>query len=156
MRILDLFCGGGGFSLGFQQAGYHIVGAFDNWQAAIDTYNANMPHAAVMFDLADVPAFLQQVADKRFDIIVGGPPCQDFSSAGRREEKERANLTRAYANIIAGAQPWFFIMENVARSKNSIAWQEARNILLKSGYGLTETVIDASIKLAGMPEIAGV
>jgi len=150
MRILDLFCGGGGFSLGFQQAGYRVIGAFDNWQAAIDTYNANMPHAATRFDLADVPAILKAIESKKFDVIVGGPPCQDFSSAGRREEKDRANLTRAYANIVVGAQPWFFIMENVARSRSSNAWQEAREILLKSGYGLTETVIDAS--QCGVPQ----
>jgi DNA (cytosine-5)-methyltransferase 1 len=151
MQILDLFCGCGGLSLGFQKAGYEIVGAFDSWKPAIETYNANMDHKAVFCDLSDVQGFLKLVETKSFDMIMGGPPCQDFSSAGHRQEKDRANLTRSFAQIVAGAKPLIFLMENVTRSKTSNAYKEARNIFSEAGYNLTEIVLDASY--CGVPQI---
>ncbi len=151
MKILDLFCGSGGLSLGFQEAGFKIVGAFDAWKPAIETYNANMDHKAVFCDLSDVQGFLKLIHKQSFDMIIGGPPCQDFSSAGHRQEKERANLTRSYAQIIATAKPRFFLMENVARSRTSEAYKEAREIFAAAGYGLTETILDASY--CGVPQI---
>ncbi len=144
MKVLDLFCGCGGLSLGFQKAGYEIVGAFDSWKPAIETYNANMDHEAVFYDLSDVQGFLKLVKKKGFDMIIGGPPCQDFSSAGHRQEKERANLTCSYAQIIVAAKPRLFLMENVARSRTSKAYKEAKRIFSEAGYGLTEIVLDAS------------
>lgn len=151
MNVLDLFCGCGGLSLGFKKAGHKIVGAFDAWKPAIETYNANMDHEATFCDLADVHGFLKLVKKNSFDMIIGGPPCQDFSSAGHRQEKERANLTCSYAQIIAAAKPRFFLMENVARSRTSEAYKEARRIFSEAGYGLTEIVLDASY--CGVPQI---
>ncbi len=151
MKVLDLFCGSGGFSLGFQEAGYKIVGAFDAWRPAIETYNANMSHEAEFCDLSDIRSFLKLIEKKHFDIIIGGPPCQDFSSAGHRQEKERANLTLSYAQIISITRPHFFLMENVARSRASKTYKEARQIFIENGYGLTEVVLDASY--CGVPQI---
>ena len=151
MKVLDLFCGCGGLSLGFQKAGYKIAAAYDAWQPAVDTYNANMDHGANIYDLSNVDGFLQEVEGNHFDIIIGGPPCQDFSSAGQRRERSRANLTRNYAEIVSGLKPKYFVMENVARSKNSKAYQVAREIFIDAGYGLTETVLDSS--LCGVPQI---
>jgi len=151
MKILDLFCGCGGLSLGFQQAGYDVVGAFDAWKPAIETYNANMDHKAILCDLSDVDGFVDSVRRRKIDMIIGGPPCQDFSSAGQRKEEARASLTRSYAEIITRLQPRYFVMENVARSKNSQAYINARKIFSDAGYGLTETVLDASY--CGVPQI---
>ncbi len=151
MKILDLFCGCGGLSLGFQKAGYEITGAYDAWQPAIDTYNANMSHEASLFDLSDVDGFLQAIKDQHFDMIIGGPPCQDFSSAGHRKERDRANLTRSYAEIISSTKPLYFVMENVARTRNSKAYHVARQMFVDAGYGLTEMVLDSSF--CGVPQI---
>jgi len=144
MKTLDLFCGCGGLSLGFEKAGYEIIGAYDAWPAAINTYNANMSHQAALFDLSDTSGFLKEIKNRKIDAVIGGPPCQDFSSAGKRTEGERANLTTSFAEIVIKISPSIFMMENVARSKHSQAYKKARASFVKSGYGLTEITLDAS------------
>ena len=82
-RLIDLFSGCGGLSLGFQQAGFEIVAAYDNWQPAIDIYRANFDHPIYKRDLARED-IVDELITLRPDIIIGGPPCQDFSIAGKR------------------------------------------------------------------------
>ena len=151
MKVIDLFCGCGGMSFGFEAAGHSIVAAYDAWNAAVETYNANAhAHKAEILDLSNVDVALAKMADIDCDMIIGGPPCQDFSSAGRRKEGERANLTLSFANIVINKKPKFFVMENVARARNSAAYAEARAALKRAGYGVTEIVLDASY--CGVPQ----
>lgn len=84
------------------------------------------------------------------DGIIGGPPCQDFSHAGKRIESSRAELTDCYAQIVAAIRPSFFVMENVDRAQKSATYLAARKVLKDAGYGLTEIVLDAS--LCGVPQ----
>lgn len=102
MRTVDLFCGCGGMSLGFQMSGHQIVGAFDCWQPALDCYAANMHHPTYFQDLSKKNLTLKLIRPLDPELIIGGPPCQDFSSAGEREEGDRANLTISYAIYPAG------------------------------------------------------
>lgn len=150
IRTVDLFCGCGGLSLGFQNNGYEIVGAFDFWQSAIDCYNDNFDHHAYKLDLSKKNTALKAIRPLNPEIIIGGPPCQDFSSAGDRIEGERANLTISYAKIIKSLKPKYFVMENVSRAKLSDAYAEARQMFKAVGYGLTEQVLDAS--KCGVPQ----
>lgn len=150
MRVVDLFAGCGGFSLGFQKQGFEIAAAFENWDAALLCYRANFSHPAVKADLSDISASAAAVKEYSPDIIIGGPPCQDFSTAGKRVEADRANLTECFARIVAEVRPKYFVMENVGRAGKSCAYAVAREILSGSGYGLTELVLDAS--LCGTPQ----
>jgi DNA (cytosine-5)-methyltransferase 1 len=84
------------------------------------------------------------------DAIIGGPPCQDFSHAGKRMEGDRADLTSSFCLIVKNIKPKFFVMENVERTLKSRTYQNARKILKSSGYGLTEVVLDASF--CGVPQ----
>ena len=84
------------------------------------------------------------------NIIIGGPPCQDFSSAGKREEKKNADLTKSFAHIISLTKPEIFVMENVARVNKSESYSRARNVFKKEKYGLSEIVLDASY--CGVPQ----
>ncbi len=152
LRTVDLFCGGGGLSKGLLDAGFDVVAAFDNWPAALDFYNANIKgHRATQADIADVDAMEALLKPIRADLIAGGPPCQDFSSAGKRNEGRRADLTTTYAKLIARVGPKYFIMENVERARKAEAFTEAINIFREAGYGITEAVLDAS--LCGVPQI---
>lgn len=153
-KIVDLFCGCGGLSCGFQDAGYKVVGAFDNWQPALNVYNENLKDNAESLDLSDLDATYARL-DALFELedisgIIGGPPCQDFSSAGKRVEADRADLTEKYAAIVARYQPRFFLMENVPRAKNAQAFRNAIKTLETAGYGITEQIIDAS--RCGVPQ----
>jgi len=148
---MDLFCGCGGMSYGFRSAGFNIVAAFDSWESAIRCYNRNIPgeHASIL-DLSNVAAAVQAIVPFNPTIIIGGPPCQDFSNAGTRIEGVRANLTYLYSEIITGIMPQYFVMENVPRAMNSEAYRKARQNYINAGYGLTEVILDAS--KCGVPQ----
>ncbi len=147
---IDLFAGGGGLSLGFQNAGFEMLAAYDKWSAAIKFFRKNIKtHPIYELDLGNGAA-IEALRKTPSDFIVGGPPCQDFSSAGNRKECHRASLTVAFAKIVAGLQPKYFLMENVERAKRSNAFAEAKDILKTAGYGMTATVLDAS--LCGVPQ----
>lgn len=146
LKVVDLFAGCGGLSLGFELAGFSVAAAYDSWQPAIDCYKSNFKtHEIHSLDLSDVEVASKIIHDQRPDIIIGGPPCQDFSQAGKRIEKERATLTKCFANIVKTVQPKFFVMENVARARQSSTYQETRKLFSEAGYGLTECILDASL-----------
>lgn len=150
MKAVDLFAGGGGLSLGLMEAGMTMVGAFENWPPAIDTYRQNFKHAVYNIDLADIVKATTCIAALSPDLIAGGPPCQDFSSAGKRNENlGRAYLTVCYAKIVRAVSPRWFLMENVPRATKSNAFQEAKK-LLSEMYGLTQVIINAS--RCGVPQ----
>lgn len=151
LRVVDLFAGGGGLSLGFSNAGFNIVAAFDNWTPACELYRLNFSsHPMVQADLGSKDV-IEKIKAYSPDIIIGGPPCQDFSSAGKRDESlGRANLTLNYANIIASVKPSYFVMENVNRAVKSRVFAAALKVFQKAGYGVTIKILDAS--LCGVPQ----
>jgi DNA (cytosine-5)-methyltransferase 1 len=146
LRTVDFFAGGGGLSLGFQQAGFDVVCAVENWQPALAVYRANFTgHDAISLDLSNEYETLRLLDNYKPDIVIGGPPCQDFSSAGKRDEGGgRASLTINYANVISNYLPPFFLMENVSRAASSQAFKIALNVFKRAGYGLTIQVLDAA------------
>lgn len=150
-RVVDLFAGCGGLSKGFESAGFEIAAAFELNPYAVECYNQNFSeHEAYQFDLADVESSVERIKPFSPSIIIGGPPCQDFSVAGSRIEGDRAVLTECFAKICAKVKPEYFVMENVPRAKDSQSYFSAKNLLIKAGYGLTEKVVDAS--LYGVPQ----
>tara|TARA_R110002124_G_C8935606_1_gene512338 strand:+ start:1193 stop:2194 length:1002 start_codon:yes stop_codon:yes gene_type:complete len=150
LKVVDLFSGCGGMSLGFQNAGFEILCAFDNWKPAVDVYKENFKHPIYDFDLSteESKEFINQLNP---NMIIGGPPCQDFSSAGKRDDTlGRADLTLSFAEIINIVKPEFFVMENVERIKKSRILKQAIEIFKKAGYGLSIEVLNAS--LCGVPQ----
>ena len=151
MRCVDLFSGCGGLSLGFEKAGFEVAAAFEYWDAAITVYQNNFSHPIHKQDLSEETASIEKIACYAPDLIMGGPPCQDFSSAGKRDITQgRADMTYHFANIVCSIRPRWFVMENVERITKSGILKEALQIFKKAGYGISYQVLDASF--CGVPQ----
>lgn len=148
---VDLFCGCGGMSLGLQKAGFDVKAGFELWESAMRVYAANFKHPVIKQDLLDVEGAVPKVMKFKPDVIVGGPPCQDFSTAGHQDESlGRAILSVAYSRIVCSVKPEFFIMENVANIRNSKAFKKVIANFKRAGYGLTQRILDAAY--CGVPQ----
>ena len=119
---VDLFCGAGGLTLGFKQAeykgyGFKVVAAVDVWKPACETYKINYPEVEVICgDIREnwVKQRLTTATGGHVDVVIGGPPCEAFSLAGKRDPNDpRARLFYDYVDIVAKLQPYIFVMENV-------------------------------------------
>ncbi|WP_421133286.1 DNA cytosine methyltransferase [Alteromonas sp. A079] len=150
MKVVDLFSGCGGMTLGFQNSGFSVQAAYDHWEPAVDVYKSNFSHPVFVKDLTD-ESVIAELKTFKPDVLIGGPPCQDFSSAGQRNENGgRADLTVTFSNIVSSVKPKFFVMENVERITKSGVLKQAKEIFKQAGYGLTESILDAS--LCGVPQ----
>lgn len=110
IKVVSLFSGGGGFDLGFLAEGYEIIWAIDNNKNAVETYKHNMGNHIQCADITQIDVTKIPHAD----VVIGGPPCQSFSLAGKRNtEDERGQLVWQYINIIEQIQPKAFVFENV-------------------------------------------
>ena len=128
-NVVDLFSGCGGMSLGFANAGFNILAAYDNWQAAIDIYEKNFRHPIFKRDLSD-ESVIEEIRQWKPQMIIGGPPCQDFSIAGNRNfEGNRANLTLSFGNIVNTIRPEWFVMENVYNIEKSPIFEKVIAII---------------------------
>lgn len=152
MKVIDLFSGCGGLTLGFEQAEFEIVAAMECWPKANETYRQNFAHPVIEHDLHDTSGAVQILRKFGSEVIIGGPPCQDFSSAGKRDEtRGRADLTYSFSEIVCSLKPNWFVMENVPRiAKSKILWHVVDEFN-SAGYGLTAIVLDASY--CGAPQV---
>jgi DNA (cytosine-5)-methyltransferase 1 len=118
LNVIDLFCGCGGMSKGLTDAGLNIIAGIDIWDKAVQNYNKNFEHKAYCEDLTQLsPEKFNELYNKNneiIDLIVGGPPCQSFSIAGKRDKNDPRNaLFMEYVKYLDYFKPKAFIMENV-------------------------------------------
>jgi len=118
LNVIDLFCGCGGMSKGLTDAGLNVIAGIDIWDKAVESYNKNYHHKAYCADLTQLPPEkfneLYNKENKNVDILVGGPPCQSFSIAGKRDKNDPRNaLFMEYVKYLDYFKPKAFIMENV-------------------------------------------
>jgi len=112
MNFIDLFAGAGGLSIGFEKAGFNNKGFIEFWQPAIET---QLNHKTKLIT-KDIRKFNEQDNQKlkEIDVIVGGPPCQGFSMAGKRKIGDKRNtLFQEYLRVVDLIQPKFCLLENV-------------------------------------------
>lgn len=150
-NVLDLFCGCGGISEGFALAGYDIVGGVDFNKDATITFQHNFPKAKV--HCADISQISDDVVLGEYsgvDVIVGGPPCQGFSSANRWQkemEDPRNKLFFQYLRFVKLLKPKVLLIENVRgilTRDNGYAKERILSLLDEMGYTVNYTVLDAS------------
>ncbi len=115
--FIDLFSGCGGLSLGFEQSGFEGLLAIDFWQDALTTYSHNRQNAKTYcgdLSLIQPDDIKREYNINDVDVIIGGPPCQGFSIAGKRIiEDKRNELYKAFVNFVRVFKPKAFVMENV-------------------------------------------
>ena len=117
-NVLDLFCGAGGLSLGFENAGFNIVLGIDNDAKALETFVLNHKNSkSICGDITQIN-YEEQIkpllGGKQIDIIIGGPPCQGMSLSGpRRFDDPRNKLYLSYIRLVQEIQPKAFVIENV-------------------------------------------
>jgi DNA (cytosine-5)-methyltransferase 1 len=159
IKTLSLFSGAGGLDLGFHQAGFDIVACVEIEEAYCKTLRANSggnralgPHAQVFCE--DVNAFdPTPFVNVGIECIIGGPPCQTFSAAGRRSGgvigtgDARGRLFERYCEILSLIQPRVFVFENVyglPGANGGGPWREMLSAFSDLGYQLKAEVVDAA------------
>ena len=155
--VIDLFSGCGGMSLGFEMAEFNPILAIDIWKDALETYKYNNKGVdTVCADISDLnPEKIKlkyNISD--VDVIIGGPPCQGFSIAGKRIlEDKRNELYKSFVNFVQYFQPKAFVLENVpnvlsmgggavrdaiVRDFELLGYNVVYKVLLASDYGVPQ------------------
>lgn len=145
--FLDLFSGAGGLTLGLSRAGWTPLLGVDHWADAVATYRANFDdHPALDVDVADLDARrLAEVLPERPEWIVGGPPCQGFSTIGKRQREDPRNqLVREFKRIVDALRPEGFVIENVLGLKDMRFEQAIQALFSESGYTVSFHVLRAA------------
>lgn len=150
-KIIDLFCGCGGLSRGFEMAGFETKIAIDMWSDAVNTYNHNKgAEVAVCEDVHNWDdAFLDKLAaDDDIVGIVGGPPCQGYSTVGTRDVNDpRNHLYKEYCRIVERLNPDFFVIENV-KGLTTLSGGAFRDDIInrfsKLGYDVKYKILNAA------------
>lgn len=151
LNVIDLFCGCGGLSLGFEQAGFNILLGIDMWKDALQTFEHNHKNGRTLCaDLANLSAVDVDNAmnHEKVDVIIGGPPCQGFSIAGKRiVDDDRNKLYKSFVRMVEHFQPTAFVLENVPNIL-SIGDGIVRDAIIKDfsdlGYNVETKVLTAS------------
>lgn len=145
--FLDLFSGAGGLSLGLRQAGWTCLGAIDGWGDAVQTYRNNLrDHPAHAIDIHDVDeAWLRRNLEDAPDWIVGGPPCQGWSTVGKRlRNDERNELLAEFMRLVRLLEPDNFLIENVLGLKDMGAAPDVQALFEGIGYHVSFHVVRAA------------
>jgi DNA (cytosine-5)-methyltransferase 1 len=146
LTFASLFSGCGGFDLGFVQEGYVCVAAFDNDPLAVGVYAQNVGKAISKQDLA--AQFDARSKIGKVDVLIAGPPCQGFSTAGKRDPKDPRNeLLLVAGKIAARVKPRVVVIENVigvVAGQQRRFWDSLNAVLRSNGYQTAEITFDAS------------
>ena len=133
LKVIDFFCGAGGFSEGFRQMGYEIIYGFDHWKPAVDTYNHNFNLNCEVKNILDFNKSVEEIENiPDTEVIKGSPPCVSFSSSNKSGSADKSlgvELTETFLRIVAVKKhkpnsilkAWF--MENVVNSKRYLQTQ---------------------------------
>ena len=150
-NVIDLFCGCGGFSLGFERAGFNVLLGIDVWDDALTTFKHNHKNSdTLQADLSVIsPEQIQPLLkNQKIDVIIGGPPCQGFSVAGKRIVDDiRNKLYKNFVRFVEFFKPKAFVMENVPNIF-SIGGGKVKKSIIKDftelGYSIEYKVLTAS------------
>lgn len=154
--VVSLFCGVGGLDLGFEAAGFEVALAIDNNPKVLAAYQKNFPNTLTLCaDIASLSSIeIKELVrqkypqwDGKLAAVIGGPPCQPFSAAGKQNPNdERNQLIINYIGLVIGLQPDTFVMENVP----ALEWEKYSHVTSQTWasasehYHSTKWLLDAS------------
>jgi len=150
--VVSTFAGGGGSSLGYSMAGYRELLAVEWDNNAVETFQLNFPDVPVYHgDITKLSVEeclrLAEIEPGELDLFDGSPPCQGFSTAGKRVmDDPRNQLFREYVRLLRGLQPKVFVMENVSgmvKGKMKLIFAEIMRELKASGYRVSARLMNA-------------
>ncbi len=148
---IDLFCGGGGLTVGLKAAGFGVVASVEIDREALKTYQANHPEVVTFpKDIREVTPseLIHASADGQIDLIAGCPPCQGFSSLTNKYHREdpRNDLILEFARIAVAIRPRCIMMENVPgiAKKGSKYLEKAVAVFEAAGYVVSQAVLDVA------------
>ncbi|OGH13653.1 MAG: DNA (cytosine-5-)-methyltransferase [Candidatus Levybacteria bacterium RIFCSPHIGHO2_01_FULL_37_33] len=160
LSFIDLFSGAGGMTLGFENAGFKNMFSIDNDIFSCDTYSSNFPmHVLLRKDIGELEKkeILHLVGGKKVDVVIGGPPCQGFSIAGRIGRRfvddPRNHLFKEFSRVVGIVKPKILVMENVARlysHNKGKTKQEIVNEFEKIGYKIDVKILHS--EAYGVPQ----
>ena len=158
--VIDLFCGAGGLSEGFRMSGYHTLLGLDSVGIFVESFKHNHRHAAAICDdirQVSVDDIRAVTGNTTVDVVSGGPPCQGFSMAGRRDTKDpRNSLFMEFVRIVDGLKPKYIIMENVRGilSMKNAGGEPVIDIILKEFERIGYRVVPRTVLAAdyGVPQ----
>lgn len=147
--VIDLFCGCGGLSLGFEMAGFKPVFAIDFWEDAVKTYNHHSKKPiAQCRDITELSDDELKQYTGNICGVIGGPPCQGFSTVGKRSiDDPRNKLYEEYVRVVRIVKPEFFVLENVKglTTLNKGSFKEAiYSDFSKLGYKVEYNILNAA------------
>jgi DNA (cytosine-5)-methyltransferase 1 len=144
--FVDLFSGAGGLTAGLTAAGWQCALAVDNWREALDTYRSNFTHPAACLDVKRLDArTLAQHLDGKPDWLVGGPPCQGFSTVGKRRwDDERNELVTEFMRVARVLEPPNLLIENVLGLRDMGAAGAVLELFSALGYAMSFHVLTAA------------
>ncbi len=147
MNTVSLFSGAGGLDVGFKKAGFNIIWANDYDKDACKTYSTNIGNH---IKCGDIKSFLSELSElTNVDVVIGGPPCQGFSVAGKMDPHDpRSEHVWNYVDVIKRLKPRVFVMENVKALGKLSKWEPLRNELLSQfrslGYSTNFVILNAT------------
>lgn len=144
---IDLFCGAGGLSEGLHREGWRCVLASDWWPDALETFHRNHPHVPI--HNGDIRALTAAAISERVeatpDWILGGPPCQGFSTVGKRTREDPRNaLIREFFRVVKEVRPPGFVIENVLGLRDMRFVAEIQRLFEGLGYSVTSHVLTSA------------
>lgn len=158
---IDLFCGAGGMSLGFERAGFRLAAAVDASKVGANVHEKNFPNVTIICeDMKNLTgATIRRKAGlgrEKIAVVFGGPPCQGFSIGGKRNARDPRNLlVLEFARLVVELRPRYFVMENVAgllRPQHAPVLARFKYRLRKGGYWTVDPILSLNAADFGVPQ----
>lgn len=139
ITTIDLFAGAGLMTEGFRQAGFRSIFAAEADHRAVSSFNMNIENVSKVWDVRQVDASLQS------EVVLAGPPCQGFSTLGKRDSNdERNKLSLTVLPWMKSAKPKVVVIENVPQFVESIYWKKIKRAAKKDGYEACHWILNAT------------